>query len=136
MVIFKGAYHLRKYFDNNMDPDTFWARSESGFSNDRLRLKYLKHFNKFTFKGKRGQYRLLIFDSHGSHLTQDFIDFYWQHRIRPFQLPPYLIYLLQPLDVRVFQSLKDHFKKAIREDIFIGAVDVSKVDFFRYFQRF
>lgn len=24
MIIFKGAYHLRKHFDNTMDPDTYW----------------------------------------------------------------------------------------------------------------
>ncbi|KAI1000804.1 hypothetical protein K3495_g7394 [Podosphaera aphanis] len=48
MIIFKGAYHLRNNFDNDMDPDILWARSESGFTNDGLGLKYLEHFDLFT----------------------------------------------------------------------------------------
>jgi hypothetical protein len=40
MVIFRGAYHLRKYFDNNMDGNTLWARSKSGFTNDKLTIKW------------------------------------------------------------------------------------------------
>lgn len=41
MIIFKGAHHLRKHFDKDMDPKTFWARSPTKFSNDKFGLKYL-----------------------------------------------------------------------------------------------
>lgn len=44
MIIFKGAYHIRKHFDNDMNPNTLWARSPTGFSNDRLGMVYLEHF--------------------------------------------------------------------------------------------
>ena len=30
---------------------------------------------------------MLIFDGYRSHLTQEFLDFCWQHHIQPFQLP-------------------------------------------------
>jgi hypothetical protein len=102
MIIFAGAYHLQRYFTNDMDKNTLFARSETGFSNDKLGVKYLEHFNRFTKDQCVGKYRMLIFDGHGSHLTPEFLDFCWQHHIRPFQLPPHTTHLLQPLDVGVF----------------------------------
>ena len=136
MIIFSGAYHLRKHFDNDMDGDILFARSASGYNNDKLGLVYLKHFNLFTESSTKGSYRMLIFDGHGSHVTQPFIDYCWEHRIRPFLLPAHNTHLLQPLDVGVFQSLKYNFKKVVRKEIFNGATEISKVYFFSFFQRF
>jgi DDE superfamily endonuclease len=75
MIIFLGAYHLRKHFDNDMDSDILFARSQSGFSNNKLGLVYLKHFDRFTKALTKGKYRMLIFDGHSSHITQPFIDY-------------------------------------------------------------
>jgi hypothetical protein len=136
MVIFKGAYHLRKYVDNDMSGDTFFGRSESGFTNDKLTLAWLKYFHMFTEKRTKGRYRMLIFDGYGLHVTQDFIDYCWEHCIRLFQLPAHSTHLLQPLDVGVFQSFKYNFKKALREEVFLGATEMTKIDFFSFFQRF
>ena len=136
MIIFAGAYHLRRYFKNNdLDGDITFARSESGYSNDKLGVRYLEHFNYWASKST-GKYRMLIFDGHGSHLTQEFLDYCWLHHIRPFQLPPHTTHLLQPLDVGVFQSLKHNFKKEVRREVFQGAREISRVDFFAFFQRF
>jgi len=136
IIIFKGAYHLRKHFQNDIDGDTLFARSPTGFLNDKLELKYLEHFNRFTKDHTKGVYHMLIFDGHGSHLSQPFIDYCWEHRIQPFQLPPHITHLLQPLDVGVFQALKHSFKKEIRKEIFNGATKISKVNFFAFFQTF
>ena len=38
MITFKGAYHLRKHFDNDTDSDILWTRSNSGFVNNKLTL--------------------------------------------------------------------------------------------------
>jgi len=38
--------------------------------------------------------------------------------------------------VGVFQSLKHSFKKELRKEIFQGATEISRVDFFSFFQRF
>jgi hypothetical protein len=67
---------------------------------------------------------------------QPFIDYCWEHRIRPFLLPAHNTHVLRPLDVGVFQSLKYNFKKVVRKEIFNGATEISKVDFFSFFQRF
>jgi hypothetical protein len=137
MVIFSGAYHLRRSFKNKIAGDTLFARSATGYSNDKLGLKYLQHFNQYSeLQTKEGNYRMLIFDGHGSHLSQEFLDFCWQHRIRPFLLPPHTTHLLQPLDVGVFQAMKYNFKREVRREVFLGAREISKVDFFAFFQQF
>jgi hypothetical protein len=69
MIMFKGAYHLRKYFKNDTDGDILWSRSESGFVNNKLTLAWLKHFDRFTKSRTKGRYRILIFDGYGSHIT-------------------------------------------------------------------
>jgi len=79
---------------------------------------------------------MLIFDGYSSHLTQQFIDFCWQHNIRPFQLIPYSTHLCQPCDVGAFQKLKHEFKKLIREEVFYSAKAITKTDFFSIFQTF
>jgi hypothetical protein len=136
MLIFKGAYHLRKYFDNNIDGDTLFARSESGFTNDVLTMAWIKHFEKFTAPRTKGVYRMLIFDGYGSHITQDFLDFCWEHKIRPFLLPAHSTHLTQPADVGAFQKFKFEFKAELRKHVFLGGNAVSKTDFFAMFQSF
>jgi hypothetical protein len=125
MIIFTGAYHLRKHFDNNIDGDILFTRSSTGYSNDLLSLKYLGHFNRFSQASTIGRYRMLIFDGHGSHLSQNFIDYCWEYRIHPFQLPVHTTHLLQPLDVGVFQALKHSFKKELQKEVFQGTCGYS-----------
>ena len=47
IIIFKGAYHLRGHFKNQLDDNILFARSATGFSNRHLALCYIKHFNRF-----------------------------------------------------------------------------------------
>ena len=79
---------------------------------------------------------MLIFDGYGSHITQPFIEYCWEHRIRPFQLPPHSTHLLQPLDVGIFQTYKLNLKKSIQNEVFHGLTEMSKTDFFSIFQAF
>jgi len=75
MIVFAGVYHLRKYFDNNIDSDTLFAQSFTRFLNNKLSLVYLKHFDKFTKDSTKGKYKMLLFDKHSSHITQEFINY-------------------------------------------------------------
>jgi hypothetical protein len=79
---------------------------------------------------------MLIFDGYGSHVTQEFIDYCWENRIRPFQLPAHTTHLTQPLNVGAFQSYKHNFKECIRREVFFGATTISKTDLFSFFQTF
>jgi hypothetical protein len=119
-----------------LDGGIRFARSPIGFTNRRLGLKYLHYFHKYCPPSRPGAYRVLIFDGHGSHLSNEFLNFCWEHRIRPFLLPAHTTHLLQPLDIVVFRALKHWFQKELRREIFNGAEEFNKVDFFAIFQRF
>ena len=45
------------------------------------------------------EWRMLIMDGHGSHLTMEFMDYCWNTQIVPFKLIAYSTHLLQPCDV-------------------------------------
>ncbi|TQS36506.1 hypothetical protein Golomagni_03042 [Golovinomyces magnicellulatus] len=132
MITHSGTSHLRKYFSNDMDGNILWTQSET----DLLTLQWLKHFNKFTEIRTKAQYRMLISDGYGSHVTQDFINYCWEHRIRPYQLWPHTTNLCQPLDLVAFQTSKNFFRKALREEVFRGATEFSKVKFFALINKF
>ena len=60
IITFKGAYHLWKFFKNDMDGNILFSQSESGFVNNKLTLHWLQDFNKFTKNQIVGQYQMLI----------------------------------------------------------------------------
>ena len=47
-------------------------------------------------------------------MTLDIIDLCQENNIILFCLPPHTTHAVQPLDVAVFKSFKDHFSKAVR----------------------
>ena len=68
--------------------------SDSGYSNDRLSLDWLMHFDRHTKKKAKGKYRLLILDGFGSHHTYEFIEYADENNIILFGLPLRLTHLL------------------------------------------
>ena len=136
IIIFKGAYHLQKFIKNDMDSNILFYQSESGFVNDKLTLHWLQYFNKFTKNQIVGQYQILIFDNYELYITQEFIEYCWENYIQPFQLPLHLTYLMQPLDIGAFQKFKYEFKRCLQEEVFYGATEISKTDFFNMFPQF
>ena len=41
IIIFAGAYYLRRHFKNDLDSNITFALLSSSYLNDKLRLKYL-----------------------------------------------------------------------------------------------
>jgi DDE superfamily endonuclease len=99
-------------------------------------MSWLRHFDKFTASRTKGAYRLLIFDGYGSHVTQGFLQYCWDHKIRPYQLPAHSTHLTQPADVGAFQKFKAEFKKELRRHVYLGGDAITKTDFFAMFQTF
>jgi hypothetical protein len=75
MIIFANAYYLQKHFNNNIDNNILFACLLTRYSNNKLRLVYLKHFNKFTESLTKGSYCILVFNKHSSYVTQLFINY-------------------------------------------------------------
>lgn len=129
ILILKGDVLLEKYFGNDLENETLLATSPSGYSNEGLAMKYLIHFHNNTYKATRGKWRMLIFDDHRSHVSESFLHYSWQHRIMPFQLPPYSTHLLQLLDIGVFQSFKYWHQIDIQNTIQYDNCEYARINF-------
>ena len=92
-----------KHFLKGLNDGIRIAVSESGYTNDVLSFEQLKHFDTQT-RPLNNEQRMLIMDGYGSHLTIEFVDYYYEPdiRISVFLLPAHSTHLLQPLDIRVF----------------------------------
>jgi hypothetical protein len=102
-IIVKGKKHLRSWYEGSTLP-VDWAitLSENGWTNNKLGLDWLKHFNEHTINRSVGTYRLLIIDGHESHHSADFEAYCKENNIITLCIPPHSSHLLQPLDVGCF----------------------------------
>ncbi|KAF9733712.1 hypothetical protein PMIN01_08055 [Paraphaeosphaeria minitans] len=128
----ESGYKYKLYFDllqqkiteYNIEPAHTYNMDEKGFAigllgrtkrifswtNNDIGLAWLEQvFDRYTKAKARRSYRLLIVDGHGSHLTQDFIDYCDQNRIILAVLPPHSTQTLQPLDVVCFKPLSSAY---------------------------
>ena len=109
MIIVPVAIHQDQWYTRTSIPNHYLVGlSETGYSNNQLTIKWLKHFEEYSSKRQVGITRLLLLDSFGSHSTKEFIDFCHAHKIVAFCLLPHTSHLLQPLDVVVFQPYKHY----------------------------
>jgi hypothetical protein len=114
----------------------FFGVSGSGWSNHSLGLAWLQQvFERFTAPKARRKYRLLLVDGHGSHLTEEFLEYCHGHKILLGIYPPHSTHTLQPLDVVMFKPLSTAFSKklATRLHKHQGLVPITKADFFGLF---
>jgi hypothetical protein len=115
----------------------FVSSSPSGWSNDELGLAWLQHvFDRYTKEKCRRRYRLLILDGHGSHVTEPFIDYCYQHRILLAVFPPHSTHRLQPLDVVLFGPLAQAYSSelSLHTAMSQGLLSISKGDFIPLFR--
>jgi hypothetical protein len=68
-------------------------------------------------------------DSHGSHLTFEFMDICKEANIIPFLLPPHSTHLLQPLDIGIFQGYKHYHQESLEKHVRFSRIDFDKVEF-------
>ena len=76
-----------------------------------------------------GVKRLLLCDGYRSYMTYEFINFYEKNNILLYFLPPYISYILQPLDVSVFYTYKHWHSEAIKNATQTGCGKFIKVEF-------
>jgi hypothetical protein len=120
--------------------DVFITSTPSGWSNNDVGLAWLEQvFDRCTReKARRGRdYRLLIVDGHGSHLTSDFIDYCNNHHILLAVFPPHATHTLQPLDVVMFKPLSTAYTTNLTTYLHQsqGLVPIKKGDFFPLFWK-
>ena len=69
--------------------------SDRGWTDDELCVEWLKHcFEPETAETQKGKYRMLLFDGHGSHITQEVRLFCEEKKIILLYLSNHLTHIL------------------------------------------
>lgn len=78
---------------------------------------------------------MLILDGHGSHVSPEFIEYCYSHRIILSIFPPHATHTLQPLDVVLYGPLSAAYSKELSEFIrrSQALLQMQKSDFLRLF---
>jgi len=70
-IILAGKRRMQNWFNSRLESQTTLDTSESGFTNDRISVLWLRHF-KCTNSGPTAPKKLLLYNGHGSHNTEEF----------------------------------------------------------------
>ena len=120
-IIIKGQQVIEAWFDNNFYKETTIIVSKSGYSNNKIGIKVLEHFIKYTNLAPWVSLispivpKLFLYNRYSSYCTKEFKALALQNKIILYQFPSYLTYILQPLDVGCFQTWKHFQNLAIHE---------------------
>ena len=99
-------------------------------------MKWMRDcFEPTTRAYLRGEYRMLIVDGHASHVSTEFIRFTREHKIICLCLSAHSTHLLQPLDVGVFDPLKQNYKTLLAEKTRFTTYNIDKADFISLIQK-
>jgi hypothetical protein len=130
-VIFKGKVFMAAWFnDTQLPSDWRFAISDNGWTNDAIGLEWLqKTFIPSTTSQKKGRYRLLVLDGHGSHVSAEFDAICSQNDIIPIFMPSHSSHLLQPLDIGCFAVLKRAYSDLVVSQVKRGISRIDKCDF-------
>ncbi|KAF2840864.1 DDE-domain-containing protein [Patellaria atrata CBS 101060] len=115
-----------------------FASSPTGWTNNHLGMEWLINVFEPQTKAKARQardWRLLLVDGYGSHLTLPFVDYCIKHRIILANFPPHSTHKLQPLDVSLFSPLSTYYRQELDKlkSHSEGRYTVIKKDFIRLF---
>lgn len=120
VVIFKGATPQTTWFPLHiaMIDLTGWkfACSQNGWTSNDIGLEWFtKVFIPATSPPTPTEWRLLIVDGHGSHVTNEFMMESWNNKTYVIYLPAHTSHLTQPLDLCVFGPLKVKYHQEVEK---------------------
>jgi hypothetical protein len=102
--------------------------------NNKLGLKWLKHFNAHTKSYTIGMHHLLILDGHESHDLLDFKLYCKENKIVTICIPVYLLHLLQLLDVGCFSPIKKAYGHQVKKLMRVYINYITKMEFLLVFK--
>ena len=115
-----------------------FSATASGWTNDELGLRWLQNFEVWSrdkLDNPNKDWRLLIADGHGSHVTLKFFEICYQKRIILAVFPPHATHRLQPLDVGMFRPFAMKYSMNLDQWVNdrLGLCKFSKREFFTVF---
>ncbi|KAJ5218650.1 uncharacterized protein N7498_000749 [Penicillium cinerascens] len=91
---------------------TTFNHTPNGRITEKAAWEWIQFFHHQTKdRAADGQPRLVLFRGQPQNLTFNFLQFREKHLIIPFCFPPNIGHLMQPFDVKPFQSYKDYWKR-------------------------
>jgi hypothetical protein len=133
-IIFAGQHHLSAWHEEDLPRDWAIGVSDKGWTTNKLRVDWLKHFIKHTEGKVVGAHRLLILDGHESHHSLEFQELCKENNIYTLCMPPHSSHLLQPLDVGCFSPLKRAYSREITALILHHINHITKLEFLPAFK--
>ena len=105
-IIWPATTH-RSNWTTFSTPGWHYTCSESGYTDSKISLEWLKRIFNPQTKGQANQKPwVLICDDFGTHETLEILEFCFENDIILCRLPSHTSYKLQPCDVGVFAPLK------------------------------
>jgi DDE superfamily endonuclease len=114
VMIIQGKRHIENWYLEKLEKGVRVVLSDSRYTNKDISLILLNHIILHTNAGIDKPPKVLLIDRHGSHINLDFTIKATALNIHPYPFLRHLTYVLQPLDVGVFQPYKHWHKKAVQ----------------------
>jgi DDE superfamily endonuclease len=105
-MIIQGKQHMESWYSLKLEKGVRVVLLDSGYTNKEILLIYLDHIILHTNAGLDKPLKVLLIDQHSSHMDPEFTIKATVHNIHPYPFPSHLTYVLQPLNVGVFQPYK------------------------------
>jgi hypothetical protein len=135
-IIVSSKNHLTSWYRDSLLPaDWVISLSLNKWTTNKISLKWIKHFNKYTSDHTKDTYRLLVLDRHESHVSADFQCYCKENKIVTLYILIHSSHLLQSLDVDYFSLLKRLYGKEIKNLIRVHISYIIKIEFFATFKN-
>ncbi|EED13281.1 conserved hypothetical protein [Talaromyces stipitatus ATCC 10500] len=125
LLIPKGENHMEEWYRHIQDDEWLIAPAKNGFITDEIAFEWLQHFQHYSKPDWSSEWRLLLMDSHTTHLTIQFVQYCEIYHIRPFRFPPHSTHFLQSLDGVPFQQYKHVHGRVVNK---VARLDASYGD--------
>ena len=136
LLIFKISILYKQCQHNDLNGNIVISITETSYINDNVALEQLQHFVDYIKNKRQDTWLLLIIDGYESYMTISFHNLATKNKIVLFYFLPYFTYLIQPLNVRVFQLFKHYHIDAIDKVVRLGDKKFGKLKFLAVFQLF
>jgi hypothetical protein len=132
-AIFKGIKYNLQWLDY-LSKGGAIAMSPNGWTDNIIGADWFECiFEPWSRTTQTGDYRMMLFDGHSSHISSEVIKFCLKHKIVLLCLSPHITHFLQPLDVSLFAPLSTHYKRLLRNlTVFqYASFTIDKIDFLK-----
>jgi hypothetical protein len=137
LVIFKGQSLQTTWFQPDNVPDWLYSCSTNGWTSNDTCLRWLHDiYLPETKPAQADEYRILLIDGHGSHVTTDFMWECYQNRVQLVYLLPHSSHVLQPLDLACFSIVKGRYRAQVADLArYDDSAPIKKIRFIQYYDK-